>query len=158
MWFLRQAFSCGSDIHLMKAVIFSSLLVVVLSAGCGGNTTTPTTTTTTVPAVATTTETFSGTLSVGGSVTYPFTVSQSGTVSETLVSISGAGVPATVLVKMAIGTPGDSGCTATTSSIIKAGTTAQVTATEQPGVFCASLADVGNLFAPAAFTVTVNHP
>jgi uncharacterized lipoprotein YbaY len=142
----------------MKAVILSSIMAAVLCAGCGGNTTTPSTTTTTVPAVPTTTESFTGTLAVGGTVAYPFTVSQAGTVNLTLVSISGAGVPSTVLVKLAIGTPGDSGCTATTSSIIKAGTTAQVTATEQPGVFCASLADVGNLFSAAGFTVTIDHP
>jgi hypothetical protein len=143
----------------MKAVVtLSSILVAVLSAGCGGNSTTPTTTTTTVPATPTTTETFTGTLSVGGSVAYPFTVSQAGTVNATLVSIGGAGVPSTVMVRMAVGTPGDTGCSVTTSSVIMAGTTAQVTATEQPGMFCASLTDVGNLFAPANFTVTIDHP
>jgi hypothetical protein len=143
----------------MKAGIVSSIVAVILSSGCGGSSTTPSsTTTTTVPAAPTTTETFTGTLSVGGSVVYSFTVSQTGTVNATLVSIGGAGVPATVQVRMAIGTPADAGCSATASSIIKAGTAAQVSVTEQPGVFCASLADVGNLFSPADFSVTIDHP
>jgi hypothetical protein len=143
----------------MRAVIFSSVVLALLSAACGGNSTTPsTTTTTTVPASPTTTETFTGTLPVSGSMSYSFTVSQAGTVNATLVSISGPGVPATVLVRLAIGTPGDAGCTATTSLVTRAGSTAQVTATEQPGVFCASVGDVGNLFGPAGFTLTVDHP
>jgi hypothetical protein len=136
-------------------------MLAVLSAACGHSTTTPsttTTTTTTTPAAPTTSETFTGTLPVGGSISYPFTVSQSGTVNETLASVGGAGVPSSVLVRMGIGTPGDPGCTTTTALVVKAGSTAQVTATEQPGVYCASLADVGNLFAPADFTLTVVHP
>jgi hypothetical protein len=144
----------------MKSAILSSLMLAALSAACGGkSTTTPsTTTTTTTPAAPTKSETFTGTLPVGGSISYPFTVSQSGTVNETLASVGGAGVPSSVLVRMGIGTPGDPGCTTTTAMVVKAGATAQVTATEQPGVYCASLADVGNLFAPADFTLTVEHP
>ena len=96
---------------------------------------------------------------MGGSIANAFTVSQSGTVNATLVSIGGAGVPSTVLVRLGIGTPtDDAGCATTTSAVIKAGSTAQVTATEPAGVFCVSLADVGNLFAPADFTLTVDHP
>jgi hypothetical protein len=143
----------------MKAGIFSGIVMVILSAGCGGSSTTPSsTTTTTVPAAPTTSESFTGTLAVGGSIAYTFSVSQAGTVNATLLSIGGAGVPATVQVRMAIGTPGDAGCSATTSSITKAGTAAQVSIAEQPGVYCASLADVGNLFSPADFAVTIDHP
>jgi hypothetical protein len=142
----------------MKAVL-STIVLAMLSAACGGGSaTTPSTTTTTVPAAPTTTETFTGTLSVGDSTSFPFEVSQSGTVNATLVSIGGAGVPSTVMVRLGIGTPAESGCTATVSSVIKAGTTAQVTTTGQPGAFCALLADVGNLFAPATFTLTIDHP
>jgi hypothetical protein len=147
----------------MKATICSSVIVIlaVLSAGCGSSSTSPsttTTTTTTVPALATTSETFTGTLPVGGSIFYSFTVSQAGTVNATLVSIGGAGVPSTVLVRLGIGTPGDAGCTSTNALVIKAGSTAQVTASQQPGLFCVFLADVGNLFAAADFTLTVDHP
>jgi len=80
------------------------------------------------------------------------------TPDATLVTIGGSGVPATVQVRLSIGTPGDAGCTATTSVVTRSGSTAQVTATEQPGAFCASLADVGNLSGPASFTLTVDHP
>jgi hypothetical protein len=37
-------------------------------------------------------------------------------------------------------------------------TTAQVTATEQPGLYCVNIADVGNLPAAADFTITIDHP
>jgi hypothetical protein len=39
-----------------------------------------------------------------------------------------------------------------------AGVPAQVSSSEQPGVYCVIISDIGNLFAPASFTVTIDHP
>ena len=139
------------------------LVVLPLLVGaCGkGSTTTPssttTTTTTTTATPAMTTETFSGTLGVGATIFYPFTVSQAGTVTATLASIGGSGVPSTVQIRLGIGTVVDELCTATVSSVVNAATPA-VTASEQPGAYCANVTDVGNLFAAATFTVTLTHP
>src|SRR5215471_2205642 len=98
----------------MRAVWLSVAVVAFLAAGCKHNTTTSpttttTTTTTTTSTPASTTEEFDGTLGVGATAFYPFTVSQAGSVTATLVSISGAVVPATVQIRLGIGTPDDAG-------------------------------------------------
>jgi len=144
----------------MRGELHWLIIVALLGGACGhGTTTTPTTTTatTTTPAPVTTTETFSGTLGVGATIFYPFTVTQSGTVTATLVSIGGDRVPSTVQVRLGVGTPDDVGCNATTSSVVST-TAAVVSTTEAPGSYCANVTDVGNLFATAAFTVTIAHP
>jgi hypothetical protein len=111
--------------------------------------------TTTAPPL--TTETFSGTLGVGATSFYPFTVAESGSVTATLVSIQGTGVPSTVQIRLGIGTPDDVGCNATTSSLASSKAPV-VTAAESPGAYCANVTDVGNLFAAADFVVTIAHP
>jgi hypothetical protein len=138
-----------------------ALIVVLASIGCGHSSTAPSTTTTTTAtttsAPAITTETFSGTLGVGATTFYPFTVAQTGTVTATLFSIGGTGVPSTVQVRLGIGTTDDVGCSATAMQIVNT-TSAVVTSSESPGNYCVNVTDVGNLFAPADFTVILSHP
>ena len=148
----------------MHRLRYFLLGVVVLTAACGGDkptsptTTTSTDTTTTTVAQPTTTEEFSGTLPVGGFKFYSFTTSTNGTINVTLTSVSGQFVPSTVTLGLGLGQPSGTDCTATTSVNTAAGTTAQVTGTYAPGVYCARVADVGNLFAPATFTISVAYP
>jgi hypothetical protein len=104
-----------------------------------------------------TTVTFSGTLGVGATTFYPFTVTESGTVTATLASIGGSGVPSTVQVRLGIGTVVDADCVATVLSIVNTAAP-QVTASEPPGAYCANITDVGNLFTDATFTVILTHP
>jgi hypothetical protein len=134
-------------------------VVLLFAIGCHHSTTSPTTTTTTTTTTPppTTTETFSGTLGVGATTFYPFTVAETGTVTVTLVSIGGAQVPSTVQVRLGIGTPDDVACNATTTSIANT-TTPSVTASEAPGSYCANITDVGNLFGAATFSVNITHP
>jgi len=146
----------------MKGRQFLLGIVTALSLACHHNSTTSptttsatTTTTTTTPPL--TTETFSGTLGVGATTFYPFTVSEAGSVTATLVSIGGAGVPSTIQVRLGIGTPDDVGCNATTSSLASS-TAPVVSAAESPGASCANVTDVGNLFSAANFVVTIAHP
>ena len=145
----------------MRAVWLSVAVVAFLATGCKHNTTTSptTTTTTTTPATpATTTEEFDGTLGVGATAFYPFTVSQAGSVTATLVSIAGAVVPPTVQVRLGIGTPDDAGgCTTTTMSLVNSASPT-LSATEAAGSFCANITDVGNLAGMATFVVTIAHP
>jgi hypothetical protein len=98
---------------------------------------------------------------VGGSSFYSFVVMLNGTVNVTLVSVSGttAGdVPSTVTLGVAIGTPSGTGCSGGTVTSTTAGADPQVTGTYSPGRYCVNVSDVGNLAAPAAFTVTIAHP
>ena len=106
-------------------------------------------------APAASTETFSGTVSVQGTSRSTFTTTQAGTVNVTLATMSPG-----VAMGLGIGTPnGTTACTLTSSNTSAlAGSTPQLTVTEQPGSYCVSVYDVGNLTGNATFTVTVAHP
>jgi hypothetical protein len=137
------------------------VLAALLVGGCGsGATTTSPSSASTTPAAAAISETFSGTLPVGGSRFYSFSISVYGTVNATLASIGGSGIPPTAEVNLGIGTPSGTTCS-TTPTLVQvsgdAGVTTLVTATEQPGTYCVLIADAGNLFSPATFTVTIAH-
>jgi hypothetical protein len=95
---------------------------------------------------------------VGGTKFYSFTVGASGTVNVTLTSVSGDFVPPTVQLQLGLGTPEGTSCTVTTPVLAAASSTAQVTATPTAGVYCVRIADVGNLYAPAAFAITIAYP
>jgi len=144
----------------MRVPFVVAVLSALLGAGCHSSSSGPTTpsSTTATPASPTTTENFADTLPVSGSKFYSFNVSVYGTVNVTLVSISGVGVPSTVFVGLGIGTPSGTTCTQSTSATVQTGSVNQVTANEQPGLYCVVISDVGNLFAPAAFTITIAHP
>jgi hypothetical protein len=134
--------------------------VAVLGAAChkSQSSTSPTSPSTPTPAAPTITERFIGTLPVGGARFYSFSIAVYGTVNVTLVSIGGPSVPADVIVSLGIGTPGGTSCNSPSPTNVAAGSEAQVTASEQPGLYCVNIADVGNLPAAAAFSITIAHP
>jgi hypothetical protein len=138
------------------------IALALVTWGCHGNTTTSatstTTTSTTTETPALTTETFDATVPVGGATFYSFSVGAQGTVSVTLLSVGGQFVPSTVMMGLAIGTPSGTSCSVTSNTTVQAGSTAQVTAAHDPGLYCANVADIGNLFAPAAVSISVQHP
>ena len=148
----------------MRATTAALFGVILLgAAACSHNSTTaPSTTSTTgtaTGAVPTVSESFTGTLPVGGFKFYSFNIAVNGTVNVTLNSVTGTGVPSTVQLGLGIGQPSGIDCAATTS--VTAGTTAaapQTTGTFGPGAFCVRVYDVGNLFAPASFNITIAHP
>ncbi len=141
-----------------KVSISIGFVLASLSAACATNASTAPSSTTPTPASPTVTETFVGALPVGGVKFYSFSVSAYGTVNATLVSIGGDGVPPTVTVNLGIGTPSGTTCSVSSPTMVQVGGTAQVTATEQPGVYCATISDIGNLAATGTFTVTIDHP
>lgn len=140
----------------------ATVVAVALSmAGCGDDSspTAPTTAPPTTPIAAPTiTETWDGTVPVGGSSFYSFSIEQNGTVDLTLVSVSGTSVPPTVWLGLGIGTPSGTECVTTTSVNTAAGASPQLTGTFGPGVFCAKVSDIGNLFGRATFTLVIGHP
>ena len=136
-------------------------LCVVLHACSGDSPTSPsttTTTTTTVPDTAVVTEEFSGTIGVGESTFYSFVVGANGTVSVTLTSIGGAGVPSTVWMGLGLGTPSGEDCATSSSINGPAGSSPQLTGAYVPSIYCVKLSDLGNLYAPAQFSITIAHP
>ena len=138
------------------------VLAVAVSA-CGKTPTAPTTTTTTTTTTGTAvgptnTENFTGKVPVSGSAFYSFTVTQYGTVNITLTDVNGPFVPSTVTLGLGIGIPSGEGCSTSTTVNTKAGSTAQITGAYSAGVYCAEVFDVGNLFAPANFNVSIAYP
>ena len=104
------------------------------------------------------TETWSGTLAVGGSRFYSFSVGLNGTVNVTLTSLVENGQDSTTQVGLALGYPAGTGCTANTSVTNAPGADPQITNTYLPGVYCVKIADAGNLSGPAVFNLVIAHP
>ena len=142
-----------------QCCVFTVVCLTMVISACGSNssTTAPSTTTPSV-AAPTVTEPWSGTVPVGGSAFYSFSIAQNGTVNVTLLSVSGQFVPSTVTLGLGLGTPSGTTCATSSTTNARAGTTPQVTATDAPGLYCVNVSDVGNLFAPATFSITIAHP
>ena len=135
------------------------LAVALLAAGCGSDSpASPSSNSTTATvAPATLTETYSSSLPIGGSKFYSFMVVQNGTVNLTLQSL-GESIGTDVAIELTLGQPAGTGCTPKTTVTVSLDTAApHVTGTFAPGVYCARVADVGNLPATAPFTVLIEH-
>ena len=137
-------------------LLASTLALAILpAAACGGSS--GDTSSILPPSGTLTTDTFTGTVPVGGLDFHPFTVTAGGTVNITLVA---AGPPATITMGLAIGTPGTTGVCSLLSGgsvLTPPGSTAQLTGTVAAGAYCVEVVDVGNAAGPIAYTVTVAH-
>jgi hypothetical protein len=146
----------------MRATVIILSVLALFASGCGGNSTTApsgtSTTTTTTVATPSISETWQSVLPVGGFKFYSFGIPATGTVNITLTSVGGQFVPSTVQLGIGIGTPEGQDCTTTQTVTAASGSTAQISTTQQAGVLCARVFDVGNLFAPATFSVQIDHP
>lgn len=153
--------SPASDTHRPhRGTLALAAVLMTLATACNKDSpTSPTdTSSTSTVATPTVTEDFVGTLPVGGSRFYSFTVEQNGTVNVTLTSVGGTGVPSTVWLGLGIGVPDAEDCTTSSAVNTQSGSSVQVTGTYAPGIYCARVADIGNLAAPASFAVTIAHP
>jgi hypothetical protein len=148
----------------MRATTAAILGLILFGSACSHSSTSTSpsgssSTSSTAAAAPTVSESFTGTLPVGGFKFFSFNIAANGTVNVTLNSVSGAGIPSTVQVGLGIGTPSGIDCSTTTT--VTAGVTAaapQATGTFGPGTFCVRVYDVGNLFGPANFNITIAHP
>jgi hypothetical protein len=127
-------------------------LCLFATAGCGSNSTT---TAATSPTVARTTDTFSGTVAVGGSDVHSFTVAVTGTVDATLTAVTPA-----IVMGLSLGTTLDGRCAALAggSTQTVAGSATQLSGIVTPGTLCVDVYDAGFQSTPASYTVTVTHP
>ncbi|HXI30614.1 MAG TPA: hypothetical protein VNG89_19380 [Vicinamibacterales bacterium] len=138
---------------MTRRFLFAAALALAVGA-CGNDSTSGTVST---PTATRTTDTFSGTVQVGGSNFHSFPVSQAGTTDATLTA---ATPPAGVAMGFAIGTTGDGNCTplAGASGTVVAGATPQITGLTTAGTLCVQIRDVGQATGPVSYTVTVTHP
>jgi hypothetical protein len=146
----------GRARHLRRAGLALAALASLLgTAGCSGNsTTTPAATT---PTVSRTTDSFTGTVVVGGSDFHSFPVAAAGTIDVTLTA---AAPPAAIVMGISIGVPADGKCNAVAggSTRTPAGTSVQLSGIASPGTLCVDVRDGGGQTAPVTYTVTVTHP
>jgi hypothetical protein len=103
-------------------------------------------------------EQFIGTLQPSGEAFYAFSMSKAGSVSLTLVSMTGPSVPDDALFPVGIGQPIGTGCTASTDAAVKPGPSPQFTTDKNAGVYCIRLADNARLGAAATFFLNIVHP
>ena len=129
--------------------------LALLVAGCG-STTAPTPPRT--PAAPTTTESFIGSLGIGSSRFYSYSVAQYGTVNVTLNSVEDANGPSAVALGVGVGTPAGTGCANVSMVTAGSGPTVLLTAPYEAGIYCVRVFDVGNLTAAATFNVSIAHP
>jgi hypothetical protein len=136
----------------MKRYGLALVVLLVLGTGCDSvkNLLSPDKAST-----ASSSQSFTGTVAVGGSSFFTFTVAQPGTVNVTLTSLGGSSP-----VGLGIGAPnGTTSCQlATSSQSTTAGSSPQLTAKENAGTYCVSVFDTGSLAAATTFAVTVAHP
>ena len=128
-------------------------LVAFVFAGCNGtsNTTAATTSTTR------TTDTFSGTVTVGGSDSHSFTVAATGAIDVTLTA---AAPPAAVVMGLSVGIPADGKCLALAgaSTNASAGTTVQLSGLASAGTLCVDVHDAGGQSDTVSYTISVTPP
>jgi len=128
-----------------------ALAIAALAAACSD----PVAPTLPTPVAPTITETFTGTLTVGGNNLHPFTVNQIGGLKVTLTEVSPGAA-----VQLSIGTPSTATgiCSPLAGLTVVAGPDAQLSGTATiAGNFCVSVADVGNLVEAVNYTITVLH-
>jgi hypothetical protein len=108
--------------------------------------------------VTLTVETFSGTLPVGGSRFYSFTVPQTGSTTATLLSLKQDGVDSTAIVLIGLGAPRGTECLLIDGRQVSVDVVAQVSLSPDPGIYCARISDAGNLTGPVEFSINIVRP
>jgi hypothetical protein len=108
------------------------------------------------PSTTTTTETFASFLSIGGASARTLSITQSGTISVTLTSVTPS---TTVGLGIGIAGQGTPPCNISRSVDATAASSPQLTVDVDPGTYCAEVFDSGNLSNPGvAFSMTIVHP
>ena len=131
-------------------------LAALVAPACGGGSSS-TSSLPTGPSAAPTTETFTGTVPMGGSDIHNFTIALSN--GQVNITLTQAGPPSTIYMGLGIGTPSASGCTLLSGGSVAtpAGPVAQLVGTTPAGTYCVAVFDAGNQNADVTYSVTVTH-
>ncbi len=131
------------------------LLGLLAMTGCGDSPTEPTAPTSFGPV----TELFAGTASTDGTSFFSFTVSQAGTVSVMLATVTGAnGLPLSRALQLGLGVPSGTICGVATSVTATAALVAQLSSTRAAGIHCVNVVDPSGAIGPANFSIRIVHP
>ena len=105
------------------------------------------------PVAPTITETFTGTLQVLGSNTYPFTVQQVGGLKVSVTDVTPGAA-----VSLGVGAQSPTVCTVISTLTAAPSPAPQISGTATAaGQFCVVVSDVGNLVEAVTYTVVVQH-
>jgi hypothetical protein len=157
---LATPFGIDRSFRLRKVDMkrFLAGLALLACSACSGGSSGSTPTTPSTPPLAPTSETFTGTVSVGGSDSHSFVVKLSnGLLTATLTATSPS---STVPMGLGIGTSSNGTCSLLSGGavIATASTTAQLTGTNfASGTYCVQVFDVGSQSADVTYSVTVTH-
>jgi hypothetical protein len=141
----------------MTRSLLAFIAAAALSASCNNSPTEPTTDDTPAKTVTY----FTGSMSPGESQFYSFTVQTTEATEVTLVSLlpEKATSPAlSIPMSIGLGTPAGTGCRLSASVVATPGLTPQLSMPTTPTIFCAQIADAGQLTGPVSFTVKIVHP
>jgi hypothetical protein len=143
----------------MRVVVTLGAAALVAAIGAACTTADPTPNLTPVVVTPPTkTEVFNGTVGVGQSAAFPFTVTNVGNLSITLTA---AGPPPTIAMQLGVGQPQiDGSCGLFINGVITTapGTTPQLGGSQiSAGSYCVSITDVGNATSAVTFSITVMH-
>jgi hypothetical protein len=137
---------------------WASVALLVCTACSGGSNSGPSTSPSTTPPLAPTSETFTGTVAVGGSDFHPFTVKLSN--GQVTADLTAAGPPPTITVGLGIGTFANGVCSLLQNGAVLAtgGPTPQLSGSNfTTGTYCVAVFDAGNQQADITYSVTVTH-
>jgi hypothetical protein len=135
----------------LRLPLGAALLATTLTA-CESSPTPPSDPT---PTPAPTTETFSGSVSPNGAVTFPFTVASAGTVTASLTTVQ---PDATVALGLSLGTWNGTLCQivlANDNALVGTVVTGAVSSLDS---LCVRVYDTGKVTGTMTYTVTVVHP
>jgi hypothetical protein len=135
---------------LRRLIVATVLVAAGLAAGCGDDAEPPTE----PEAPVQVTETFTGTVTVNGAFTHPFTVNRAGTVTAQLTALS---PDDTVTVGLSLGTWNGVSC-----QIVITNDTAKLASNvignaNAPGSLCVRVFDVGGLSTGTNYDLKVDH-
>ena len=142
----------------LGAVALVAALAMTI-AGCGGSDDSASTTAPTVT-VGPQTALFEGTLPIGGSAFYSFTVQQTGDATVMLASVTTSTAPGTstaAVLGLGVGTPLGTDCTETKSVLAFASLQSPLVSNLAPGIYCVRVYDVGALGSSVNFAIRIVH-
>ena len=132
--------------------VLAAVAIAIGAAGCdSGSPTTPTP----PPPAATVTDTFSGSITVNGAMTFSFASLAAGPLTAQIISLTPDG---TVTVGFSIGTFNGTTCQVTLANDSAILGTTILGNINGSGLFCARIHDVGKLTDTTTFEITVTHP
>lgn len=133
------------------------LTASLIAAGCSDSPTSPSDTSSTT--TTTVTQSFEAVIGPGGSSFYSFTVSQAGTVTLMLASVTSGGRPApqAVTLRIGIGTPAGEGCAVAQAIDAAPSLQPQFSVPVGAGISCISIADPGQLTATILAAIRFTH-